>query len=135
MRTSELRVVIADDHLFYRDGLARLLRETGIEVVAAVPNGEAAIHAAERTSPDVVVMDLSMPGMSGVEATRRLTGRDPAIPVLVLSVSAQEADVTDALLAGASGYVLKDGPLEEIVAGIRATAGWGHRRSSRWGDP
>jgi DNA-binding NarL/FixJ family response regulator len=67
-------------------------------------------------------MDLNMPGLSGAEATRRLTGESPATRVLVLSVSAQEEDVTDAVLAGASGYVLKDGPVEEVVAGIKAAA-------------
>jgi DNA-binding NarL/FixJ family response regulator len=69
-----------------------------------------------------VVMDLNMPGMSGLEATRRLAELAPATRVLVLSVSADEADVTDAVLAGANGYVLKDGPVEEVVAGIRAAA-------------
>jgi DNA-binding NarL/FixJ family response regulator len=117
-----LRVVIADDHPFYREGLARLLRERGVDVVAEVPNGEAAIRAVEEQAPDVVVMDLNMPGMSGLEATRRLTAHAPASRVLILSVSAQEADVTEAILAGASGYVLKDGPVEEVVTAIRAAA-------------
>jgi DNA-binding NarL/FixJ family response regulator len=120
--TKSFRVVLADDHPLYRGGLARLLGENGIDVVAEVPNGEAAIHAVEETAPDVVVMDLNMPGVSGVEATRRLGELAPATPVLILSVSAQEADVTDAILAGASGYVLKDSPIEEVVAGIRAAA-------------
>jgi DNA-binding NarL/FixJ family response regulator len=117
-----LRVVIADDHPFYRASLARWLRETGIEVVGEVATGEAAIRAAEETAPDVVIMDLKMPGLSGLEATRRLTTKAPASRVLVMSVSAQEADVADALLAGASGYVLKDAPVEEVIAGIRAAA-------------
>lgn len=117
-----LRVVIADDHPYYRKGLARLLTASGIDVLADVPNGEAAIDAVERTAPDVVVMDLNMPGLSGLDATRRLTELAPATRVLILSVSADEADVTDAILAGANGYVLKDGPVEEVVAGIRAAA-------------
>jgi DNA-binding NarL/FixJ family response regulator len=117
-----LHVVVADDHPFYRAGLARMLRETGIDVVAEVPDGESAIRAVEELAPDVVVMDLNMPGLSGLEATRRLTEHAPATRVLVLSISAQEADVTEAILAGACGYVLKDGPMEEIVAGIRAAA-------------
>src|SRR5262245_51780938 len=110
-----LRVVVADDNAFYRDGLARMLRETGIDVVAEAPDGDAAIRAVEELAPDVVVMDLNMPGMSGLEATRRLTEHAPATRVLVLSISSQEADVTDAVLAGACGYVLQDGPMEEIV--------------------
>jgi DNA-binding NarL/FixJ family response regulator len=117
-----LRVVLVDDHPVYRAGLARLLRESGVDVVAEVPNGEAALHAVEEMAPDVVVMDLNMPGMSGLEATRRLVEQSPATRVLVVSVSAQEGDVTDAILAGASGYILKEAPVEEVVAGIRAAA-------------
>jgi DNA-binding NarL/FixJ family response regulator len=121
-QTDSTRVVIADDHPFYREGLGRLLREHAIDVVAEVPNGEEAVRAVEDLAPDVVVMDLNMPGMSGLEATRRLTALAPASRVLILSVSAQEADVTEAILAGACGYVLKDGPVEEVVAAIRAAA-------------
>jgi DNA-binding NarL/FixJ family response regulator len=90
--------------------------------VRSVANGAAAVRAAEEAAPDVVVMDLNMPGMSGLEATRTLTERSPATRVLILSVSAQDDDVTEAVLAGACGYVLKDGPIEEVVAGIRAAA-------------
>lgn len=117
-----LRVVIADDHAVYRQGLVRLLTKSGIEVVAEAANGVAAVEAVEQNAPDVVVMDLNMPRLSGVEVTRLLTERNPASRVLVVTVSAEEADVTDAILAGASGYVLKDGPVEEVVAGIRAAA-------------
>jgi DNA-binding NarL/FixJ family response regulator len=117
-----LRVVIADDHAFYRAGLVRLLRRSGVDVVADVPNGEAAIRAVEATAPDVAVMDLNMPGVSGVDAIWSLTDLAPATRVLVLTVSAQESDVADAVLAGASGYLLKDGPPEDVLAGIRAAA-------------
>jgi DNA-binding NarL/FixJ family response regulator len=117
-----LRVVIADDHPFYRRGLARLLRRTGIEVVGEAPNGEAALSAAAETQPDLVIMDLNMPGLSGLDATRRLIERSPGSRVLMLSVSAQETDVSNAILAGASGYVLKDEPGEEIIAAIEVTA-------------
>jgi DNA-binding NarL/FixJ family response regulator len=115
-------VVIADDHPVYRQGLAKLLTRSGVEVVAETANGQATIEAVEETAPDVVVMDLNMPGMSGLEATRRLTERSPATRVLVLSVSAEEVDVTNAIVAGATGYVLKDRPVEEVVDGIRAAA-------------
>jgi DNA-binding NarL/FixJ family response regulator len=121
-RQRALRVVIADDHPFYRAGLSRLLRRNGLDVAAEVFNGETAIQAAEETSPDVVIVDLNMPGTSGLEVARRLAERDPPVPVLMLSVSADEADVTDAILAGANGYVLKDRPAEEIIAAIRAAA-------------
>ena len=117
-----LRVVVADDHPMYRQGLADLLTKSGIEVVAEAANGKAAIKAVEETAPDVVVMDLNMPGLSGVETTRLLAERIPSSRVLVVSVSDEETDVTDAILAGASGYVLKDGPVEEVVAGIQAAA-------------
>jgi DNA-binding NarL/FixJ family response regulator len=117
-----LRVVLVDDHPVYREGLAKLLKECDVDVVAQAGNGPEAIEIVEDIAPDVVVMDLNMPGMSGVEVTRRLNERNPASRVLVVSVSAQEEDVTEAILAGASGYVLKDGPVEEVVAGIQAAA-------------
>jgi DNA-binding NarL/FixJ family response regulator len=117
-----LRVVIADDHPFYRQGLVRLLRKSGVEVVGEASNAEGAIRAAEETSPDVVIMDLNMPGISGVEATRRLIERAPGSRVIVLSVSAQDDDVTEAMRGGASGYLLKEAPVDEVVAGIRAAA-------------
>jgi DNA-binding NarL/FixJ family response regulator len=117
-----LRVVLVDDHPVYREGLAKLLRECDVDVVAQAGNGPQAIEIVEEAAPDVVVMDLNMPGMSGVEVTRALTERNPASRVLVVSVSAQEEDVTEAILAGASGYVLKDGPVEEVVAGIQAAS-------------
>jgi DNA-binding NarL/FixJ family response regulator len=121
-RFKRLRVVIADDHVLYRDGLARQLRASGIEVVGEVASGEEALRAVEEMAPDVVIMDLQMPGISGLEATRRLTGRTPATRVLVLSVSVEEADVADSILAGASAYVLKGGPAEEVVTAIRSAA-------------
>jgi DNA-binding NarL/FixJ family response regulator len=121
-RAEPLRVVLADDHPLYRHGLARLLVESGIDVVAEAGNGLEAISAVEQHAPDVAVLDLNMPGLSGVEVTRRLIERAPASRVLVVSVSAQENDVTEALLAGASGYVLKESPVKEVVAGIEAAA-------------
>jgi DNA-binding NarL/FixJ family response regulator len=118
----QLRVVLVDDHPVYREGLAKLLSQSGVEVVAQAGNGPDALSIVEEAAPDVVVMDLNMPGMSGVDVTRKLVQRNPASRVLVVSVSAQEEDVTEAILAGASGYVLKDGPVEEVVAGIQAAA-------------
>jgi DNA-binding NarL/FixJ family response regulator len=115
-------VVIADDHPFYRQGLAKLLTNLGIEVIGEASTGTAAVEEAERLAPDVLVLDLNMPKLSGIEVCRTLTARDPPVPVLMVSVSAQEDDVHEAILAGATGYVLKDEPVEEVVAGIRATA-------------
>jgi DNA-binding NarL/FixJ family response regulator len=124
-----MRVVIADDHTFYREGLARLLRKFGVDVVGEAPDGEAAVRLVEETSPDVVLLDLRMPGTSGLEAVRMLTDHSTSTRVLVLSVSADESDVTDAIAAGASAYVLKDEPVEEVIAGIRAAAAGGARIS------
>jgi DNA-binding NarL/FixJ family response regulator len=115
-------VVIADDHPLYRQGLAKMLTAAGIEVAAEAGNGWAALKAAASAAPDVVVLDLNMPGLTGEEVTRRLTACKPPHRVMVLSVSDRESDVSSALLAGASGYFLKDGPVEEVVAGIRALA-------------
>ena len=117
-----LRVVIADDHPIYRQGLARLLRKSGIDVVGEVSSAEAAIRAAEETAPDVVIMDLNMRGLSGAEGTRRLIERAPGCRVIVLSVSTQDEDVTKALRGGASGYLLKEAPIDEVIEGIRAAA-------------
>jgi DNA-binding NarL/FixJ family response regulator len=124
-----MRVVIADDHAFYREGLARLLGNFGIDVVGEAPDGEAALRMVDEAAPDVVLLDLRMPGVSGLDAVRQLAERAAATQVLVLSVSADESDVTDAIAAGASGYVLKDEPVEEVVAGIRAVAAGGARIS------
>jgi DNA-binding NarL/FixJ family response regulator len=124
-----MRVVIADDHTFYREGLARLLRKFGVDVVGEAADGEAAVRLVEETSPDVVLLDLRMPSVSGLDAIRMLTEHSAATRVVVLSVSAEESDVTDALAAGASSYVLKDEPVEEVMAGIRAAASGGARIS------
>jgi DNA-binding NarL/FixJ family response regulator len=117
-----VRVVIADDHPSYRAALARVLRKSGVDVVGEASDGEAALLTAEQSAPDVVLMDVHMPGLSGIEATRRLIQRAPASRVLMLSVSAQDADVTDALLAGASGYLTKEAPIDELINAIRAAA-------------
>jgi DNA-binding NarL/FixJ family response regulator len=117
-----LRVVIADDHALYRHGLAKLLMASGIEVAAEAEDGWSALRAVASKSPDVVIVDLEMPGLSGREVTRRLTACRPPHRVMILSVSIDPADVSGALRAGANGYFLKDGPIEEVVAGIHALA-------------
>ena len=117
-----VRVVIADDHPAYRRWLAEVVTRSGVEVVGEAANGLGAIEAVAREAPDVVVMDLKMPGISGMEAIRYLTEHDPAIRVLALTVSTDKADVRDALQAGASGYVLKDSSVDDVVGAIRAAA-------------
>lgn len=114
------KVFIVDDHSFFRAGLRSVLVEHGFPVVGEAESGQAAIPLIERRRPDVVVMDLSMPGMSGIDATRALTARFPSVAVLVMTVSATETDVLDALEAGAAGYLLKDSDPDEIVRGVRA---------------
>ena len=113
-------VFIVDDHSFFRAGLRSLLAEHGFEVVGDAPSGEAALPLIERRRPDVIVMDLNMPGMSGAEATRRLSERGQPPAILVLTVSTGQGDVIEALEAGAAGYLLKDSPPDEIARGIRS---------------
>lgn len=117
-----LRVVIADDHPYFRRGLVKLLSRHGMEVVGEAANGGVAVAVVEETAPDVVVLDLNMPVLSGPEAIRRLSERAPSSRVLVLSVSADERDVADAIRAGAAGYVLKDAPADELLAAVRTLA-------------
>lgn len=118
-----LRVMVVDDHDLFRSGLRRLLDEhEELEVVADARRGDEAIKRAADLRPDVVVMDINMPGMSGVEAARGVLEVSPETAVLMLTVTSDENAVLDAVLAGASGYLLKDATLPEIVRGIRAAA-------------
>jgi len=111
-------VFIVDDHAFFRAGLRSMLGKHGFPVVGEAPNGEAALPLIERRRPDLVVMDMSMPGLSGADATREIVRRSPSTTILVVTVSAGEADVLDALEAGAAGYLLKDSQPKDIVAAI-----------------
>lgn len=128
---ARLRVFIAEDHKLFRDGLRELLEEQGFHVVGTAPDGETAAWQVARSRPDVVVMDIHMPGISGVEATRRISEGVPESSVLMLTVSADEDDIIDAVLAGAAGYLLKDSGEAEIAAGIRAAAAGESVLSSR----
>jgi len=121
-RLDALRVLIVDDHDLFRTGLRNLLEEQGVHVIGEAAAGTEAIRAVRELAPDVVVMDLNMPGMTGVEATRHITGIAPLTRVLVLTISDQDSDVLDAILAGACGYLLKDSSIQELMAGIRAAA-------------
>jgi DNA-binding NarL/FixJ family response regulator len=118
----DIRVVIVDDHDLFRRGLRELLEEQGIRVVGEAADGVEGMQLATHALPDVVVMDLNMPRLSGVEATRRLAAAAPTVRVLVLTISADDDDVLDAIEAGASGYLLKDASMSEIAAGVRAAA-------------
>ena len=116
-----LRLMVVDDHELYRTGLRTLLVQEGYKVVEA-PSGEVALRLARSFRPEVVVMDMNMPGTSGIEATRMLLTEHPGLSVLMLTVTADDESVVDAVRAGAFGYLLKDAQMSEIVAGIEATA-------------
>jgi DNA-binding NarL/FixJ family response regulator len=118
-----IRVAIVDDHALVRGGLEQLLNaEPDIEVVATASDGEEAVQVVDRESPDVVLMDLSMPGVDGIEATRRIVTATPTVHVVVLTSFAEEKRVMDALEAGAVGYLLKDSEPSDVVAAVRAAA-------------
>ena len=117
-----VRVAVADDHELFRTGLRELLTQHGFSVVGEVDSGEAALELAAKTALDVFVMDVNMPGMGGIEAARRLTAASPPCRVLMLSVSPEDRDVNEAILAGACGYMLKDASPAEIVAAVAAAA-------------
>lgn len=118
-----IRVLVVDDHPVVRAGLAGMIgRADGIEVVGEAGDGEQAVSRVTELSPDVVLMDLRMPGRDGVWATRALTAEHPDVAVLVLTTYDTDGDIVRAVEAGATGYLLKDTPNEELVAGIRAAA-------------
>jgi two-component system nitrate/nitrite response regulator NarL len=121
--SAELRVVLADDHDMFRTALRQLLEENGpLRVVGEAATGEGAVTQVREQAPDVVVMDLAMPGLGGVEATRLIIDEAPHTSVVVLTVSEEASDVVDAIVAGACGYLLKSASIEELIAGIRAAA-------------
>jgi DNA-binding NarL/FixJ family response regulator len=116
-----IRVLIVDDHDLFRTGLRALLEEEGFEVADSA-SGPAAVRRVPSFAPDVVVMDLNMPGMSGVEATPLVLEAAPLTSVLMLTFATNDSRVVEAVRAGASGYLLKDAELVEIATGIRAAA-------------
>jgi DNA-binding NarL/FixJ family response regulator len=122
MPPEALSVVVADDHDLFRRGLARLLQEAGMVVVGEAADGERAVQLCEELEPDVVVMDIHMPKLSGIEATRRITEAGLRTQVTVLTVSAEETKVVDALLAGASGYLLKEAEADQVISAVAAAA-------------
>jgi DNA-binding NarL/FixJ family response regulator len=119
---TEPRVLLVDDHDLFRAGLRNLLEDQGVQIIGECNNGRDALRAVKDLAPDVVVMDLNMPGISGVEATRQISMIAPLTRVLVLTISDQDADVMDAILAGACGYLLKDSSITELLQGIRSAA-------------
>jgi DNA-binding NarL/FixJ family response regulator len=128
---SVVRVLIVDDHDLFRTGVASLLgSQPGIEVVAQASGGRAGVRLASELRPDVVLMDLRMPDLDGVEATRAILERRPVTRVLALTVLTGDDDIAAALQAGSCGFLAKDTPIPEILAAVRAAA-----RGSAWLSP
>ena len=121
-QTNDVRVLLVDDHDLFRTGLRTLLEEQGIEVVGEAADGAQALEIIGEAAPDVVLMDLNMPGVRGVEATQRIVSASPLTRVVVLTISDQDSDILDAILAGACGYLLKDASIHDLLRGIRAAA-------------
>ena len=117
------RVLVADDHPAFRRGLDLMLQDLdGVELVGEAETGQRAIELAEELSPDVILMDLRMPGLDGLEATRRITRSSPGVAVVVLTMFEDDDSVFAAMRAGALGYLLKGAEQDEIVRAIRAAA-------------
>ena len=118
-----IRVLIADDHPLMRKGLTDILNGVeGIEVVGAAEDGAAAIALAYAVKPDIVLMDISMPGMDGIEATEKLVEMDSGVRVVMLTSYSEREKITQALAAGAVSYLTKDAPPEAVIRAIRSAA-------------
>ncbi len=118
----KLTVMVVDDHPMWRDGVARDLTEAGFEVVATAGTGDEAVRRAAASRPRVVVLDLQIPAPSGVEVTATLVKADPSVRVLILSASGEQADVLEAVKAGATGYLVKSASRKELVSAVTAVA-------------
>jgi DNA-binding NarL/FixJ family response regulator len=115
-------VLLVDDHDLFRTGLRSLLEEQGLNVVGEAENGNVALGLVGELAPDVVIMDLKMPGLGGVETTQRIIAFAPLTRVVVLTISVDDDDIIHAVMAGACGYLLKDASIDQLLAGIRAAA-------------
>lgn len=121
-----ISVVVVDDHQIVRDGLVALLGALdGVEVVGSATDGREALHVVAETEPDVVVMDIQMPHLDGIEATRFISGRHPGVRVVMLTMNEDDDTVLSAIRAGASGYLLKGSGADEVHNAVRAAAAGG----------
>ncbi len=115
-----IRIILADDHEVVRDGLCSLIeREPDMEVIAQAENGRRTVELAKKLQPDVIVIDIGMPGLNGIEATRQIVSKDLKIKVIALSMHSDRGYVAEMLKAGASGYLPKDKPGKEVIRAIR----------------
>jgi DNA-binding NarL/FixJ family response regulator len=118
------RILLADDHRLVREGLRALLdNQEGLEVVSEAEDGRSAVKAALEFSPDVAILDISMPGLNGIEAARLISSERPEVKIIFLSMHADRRFVPEAFKSGASGYILKDCAVEELVRAVRTVAG------------
>ncbi|WP_055556246.1 response regulator transcription factor [Streptomyces sp. NBRC 110028] len=115
-------VMVVDDHPMWRDAVARDLAEAGFDVVATAGDGPQAVRRAKAAGPDVLVLDLNLPGLPGVEVCKEVVAAHPALRVLVLSASGEHADVLEAVKSGATGYLVKSASTEELLDAVRRTA-------------
>lgn len=114
-----MKALLIDDHALFRAGLESLLERRGIEIVASVGSGEDAIRLVRKTTPDVILLDLRMPEISGLDVLKTLSDQKPDIPVVMLTTSAEEQDLAAALRKGACGYLMKDMEPDELVIALR----------------
>ena len=117
--TPELRVLVIDDHTLFREGLQGLLARHGIEVVGSLGDGKEGIRLAQELKPDIILLDMRMPGMTGLEVLKQLQSVEIEAPVAMLTTSNDERDLVEALRSGAKGYLLKDMEPDEVVAALR----------------
>lgn len=118
----EIKVMVVDDHPMWRDAVARDLAAAGFDLVATAGDGPEAVRRARAVTPHVLVLDLNLPGMPGVQVCKELVGANPALRVLVLSASGEHADVLEAVKSGATGYLLKSAGAQELIDAVRRTA-------------
>jgi DNA-binding NarL/FixJ family response regulator len=130
-----ITILLADDHKLLREGLRALIEEQkNMTVVAEAEDGRSAVQLADRLSPDIIVMDISMPGLNGIDATRRIVAENPGIKVIALSMHADRNFVVEMFKAGAAGYLLKDCAFEELIHAIRAVSSKKAYLSSKLSD-
>jgi DNA-binding NarL/FixJ family response regulator len=117
----KLRILLADDHRLFRDGLRTLLEnQAGMEVVGETSDGTQTIAAVSEKKPNIILMDISMPNLNGIDATRRIISENPSIKIIMLSMHSDQKFVIEALKSGAVGYLLKDCAIDELIAAIRS---------------